>query len=204
MQKNSGFSLIELLMVIALLGIIGGALFGTLSSSRIGLDAANEQINRQQEARRAVDRIVNELRTSNPSWGVDSTSYPITISSLGKRIDFYIPTFVDGELTKLSAVRYEASQSTGQLLRKQGSVTSVLANDLDTDYLYVQSGGNPIFDFANVENSIINIVVPIARDDASFILSSQLNFRNREEELTGVQIEEITDGGKLLNDFSDP
>jgi len=180
-MKKTGFSLLEILVVAAILSIFSQIIFATMKSAHIGLGAANNQINSQQEARRAVDRIIDELRMSNPNWMVESTSYPITISNSGNRIDFYSPTFdANNEITQLTAVRYYIGGiKNSQLLRREESSVSVLASDIDIAAIKV----NPIFAFDNVDNSIINIRVPIVKQEASFILTSQANLRNREVQL---------------------
>jgi len=187
-MKTSGFSLLEMFVVVAILSVISAAVFGTMNSSRIGLNAASEQINRQQGARMAMSRIVDELKATNPSWIVNSTDYPVVISNLGAQIDFYIPEFDDNnEISILKAVRYYFGGS--QLLRREGSDIAVLANDIAVGYM--QENIFPYFSFDNVDNTIINMRIPIVRDNTNFVLDSQVNLRNRQIELSEVSIAEI-------------
>ena len=66
MKINSkGFTLIEVMIVAAILSIVSGVIFGTMNVSQIGLGSANNQINRQQEARRATNKIRDELFRHN-------------------------------------------------------------------------------------------------------------------------------------------
>jgi prepilin-type N-terminal cleavage/methylation domain-containing protein len=187
-MKRSGFSLIEILIVVAILGIISRIIFETMNSARIGLGAANNQINSQQEARRGIDRIMADLKMTSPAWEISATEYPAVISNSGNQLDFYLPVFTDNEVTQLTAVRYFISGS--QLLRRAGSTNTVLANDINTNAVLV----NPIFVFDNAENTVINISVPIIKADTSFTLDSQINLRNRQVELDDeVEVDPIVD-----------
>jgi hypothetical protein len=142
-------------------------------------------------ARKAVDRIAWELRMTNPSWNVGSTLYSTVINGAGNQIDFYLSTVDEsGSITSLSTVRYyTGGPNNSQLLRRQGSATEVVANNIDTDI-----GQLPYFSFNTTEHTIINIRIPILKNNARFVLSSQANLRNRELELgEEVEIVEISE-----------
>lgn len=186
-MKKSGVSLLEVLIVVVILSVISRIIFGTMNSARFGLGAANNQIDSHQEARRAIDRMTDELRMSSPDWLVGATHRLITISNNGKRLDFYLPTFnTNNEITQLIAVRYYiGGTDNAQLLRKQTNGVTVVASDIDITAIQA----NPIFVFGNAEKSVINIRVPIIKQDTGFVLTSQVNLRNQQVLLGGgVQI----------------
>ena len=183
------FTLLEIVIVIAVLGILLSAIFGVLASSRKDWQSASEQIDRQQDARKAVDRITWELKSSNPSWNVNATLYNISINSAGDQVDFFVPIFdTNNQITTLRAVRYYVGGlNNAQLLRKEGSIESIIANNIDN-----VAGQKPFFTFGNTNNTIVDIKIPIIKNNAIFVLESQSNLRNRQANLTeGVIIENI-------------
>ncbi|MFC1709899.1 type II secretion system protein J [Candidatus Omnitrophota bacterium] len=185
-MKRSGFSLLEILVVVAIVSIISGIIFGTMNSARIGLGAANNQINSQQEARRVIRRIADELRMTSPLWEISAVEYSMIISNSGNQLDFYSPVFTGNEITSLIAVRYYISDN--QLLRREGSTNAVLANGIDISV----TATNSIFAFNNVDNTVMDISIPIIKNDTSFTLDSQINLRNRQVQLNeGVEIDSI-------------
>lgn len=173
----------------AIFGILLGAIFGSISSSRVSWKVASEQIDRQQDARKAIDRIAWELRSTNPSWEVDTTSYSVVINSLGDQLDFYVPVFdANNEITALRAVRYYiGGLNNAQLLRKESSGAVVVANNIDNI-----AAQKPFFAFNNTDNTIVDIKIPVIKNNVTFILASQANLRNRQIDLSeDITIEEI-------------
>jgi len=189
MSKKYGFTLLELMITLAIFGILLSAIFGSISTSRTNWQNAGNQIDRQQNARKAADRVAWELRLTSPSWTVDAVSYNVSINGDGDWIDFYVPVFDnDNEITQLNAVRYNAGGlNNAQLLRREGSDTLVVANDIDNVI-----DQKPFFAFSNVDNTIIDISIPVIKNGTTFVLTSQANLRNRQTQLdAGVIIEEI-------------
>ena len=107
MLKIFGHTLIELMMVLVISGILLSAIFGIISSSRSSWDRGAGQIARQQDARKGIDRIAWELRSTDSSWNVSSTFYSVFINAARDQIDFYLPVFnVTDDIEELHAVRY--------------------------------------------------------------------------------------------------
>ena len=102
-----GFSLVELMIVLAIFSTILGAIYGVLSMSRSSYQTGDIQIVVQQEARKAMDKIVTELREGS-SVNL-SDEFPFTIT--GQTIKYEV---VDGQLQR--AV--------------QGGATTILANNV--------------------------------------------------------------------------
>lgn len=61
-REQRGFTLIEVLVVTTLLVVVGGAVLGTLSEFGLTTSRANAQNDAQQEARRALGTLAQELR----------------------------------------------------------------------------------------------------------------------------------------------
>lgn len=190
MKKRYGYTLIELLVVIFVFGTLLSVIFGTMAQLRSSWEGGDMQIDRQQQARKGVDKIAWELRVANPSWEIASNLYNISINSFGDQIDFYAPIFdSDNVVTGLTKVRYFiGGTDNNQLLRREGgSAATVVANNIDNVL-----GQKPFFSFNHVERTIIDIKIPVVRDGTTFILRSQANLRNRETELADdVVIEDI-------------
>lgn len=188
----TGFTLLEMIIVAAVFTILFGTLLAGMSTSRQSWQSASDQIDRQVDARQAVNQIAWELRSTNPSWLVNDAYYNISINSFGDRIDFYAPIFnANNEISSLQAVRYYVGgANNAQLLRRVGATDRVVANNIDND-----SVQKPFFSFNNTDNTIIDIKIPVIKNNIIFTLQSQVNLRNREEELENeVIIEGIEEG----------
>ncbi len=90
MQRNSqlsltGFTLIEMMVVMAIFSMIMASIFGVLAIGRSSWYQGTTQIDVQQEARKAMDKIVRELR--------ESGSQKITVGA--SQVTFQISTGVD-------------------------------------------------------------------------------------------------------------
>jgi prepilin-type N-terminal cleavage/methylation domain-containing protein len=64
-KRVKGFTFVELLIVLLLVSIIGGALFSALYVNRNSWYAADAQISLQEELRRAMEQICDDLRQSS-------------------------------------------------------------------------------------------------------------------------------------------
>lgn len=104
---GTGFSLVELMVVLFIFSIVLGATYGVLTMSRTSFKTGDIQIVVQQEARKAMDSIVRELREAS-SVNL-SSEYPFTI--WGERIKY---TVVNGQLQR----------------EVQGELPTALANDV--------------------------------------------------------------------------
>jgi len=195
-EKNNfitAFTLIEIIVVVAIFGIILGSLLAAITrSDRFFIDSIR-QSGLQFEARRAVDRIAWELKESNPSWKINGNTYSVSINAAGDELNFYLPSFDDqGKIIKLTAVRYYVRQEEDntQLMRRQGSgQPTVVANNIDTQ-------SRPYFEpLQQGDNSILRISLPVINNNIRFRLRSSVTLRNRNTTLdSGTEVEEITEG----------
>jgi len=190
-QKN-GFTLIEIIVVLAIFGIVTSAVFGSIANSRQTWDKARSQMDRQAEARRALDRIAWELKESCPSWKINSTFFNLSINTAGDRMDLYLPMLdSNNKVSSLYAVRYYIGGiNNSQLLRKVGANVEVLANYIDNAQEF-----KPLFDYSNPPlNTMVDIAIPVRKDNTTFVLQSRANLRNRSEILESeVIVEEISE-----------
>lgn len=92
LYAKRAFSLLELLVAVAIFFIIIGAVFSLLISGKRAFEVGNVQVEVEQEARRALDYMTKELRQSSankiqaPADGTSSST-----------IIFEIPYDVDGD-----------------------------------------------------------------------------------------------------------
>ena len=195
MLRVFGHTLIELMMVLAIFGILLSAIFGIISSSRSSWESGAGQIARQQDARRGIDRIAWELKSTDSSWNVSSTLYSVSINVAGDQIDFYQPVFVNNSITELRAVRYYVGgQNNAQLLRKEGGDITVATNNIDNVV-----SQKPFFSFNSTPN-IIDISIPIIKDSTTFVLASQSNLRNRETQLDADEVVVVDIEGGIIEE----
>lgn len=73
MSSANGFTLVELIVVSALLMIVGGGLLTTFMTGQTSYLSADAYVQVQQEARRAFDNVVRELREAGSVDPVNST-----------------------------------------------------------------------------------------------------------------------------------
>lgn len=148
MNKQSGFTLLELIIVVAIFTLIMGVTFSLLSSSRLSTSITEAQIQTQETARNAMTRLTQDLRRSsnvNSPLGVDV----IDIGRGHRNLIFQVPVVdATGELAlddinqiqwgskdKVDgSVTYELN--TGQLTRiaqsQAGQVSTLIADGLSS------------------------------------------------------------------------
>ena len=147
---RTGFTLIELMVVILIFSIIVAAIFGVLTMGRQSWQTGTTQVQLQQETRKAMDWMVKEIRPAK------------LISISGSSIKFKVPidediidTTVDNDVLDVNGdiewgandgindrldwtIEYSLSISNGQTLRKvfdnasieQINLRKVLANKI--------------------------------------------------------------------------
>ncbi len=174
MMKRYGFTLVELMVVIFIFSIIMAATFTVLSMGRQSWHTGSTQVELQQETRRAMDRMVRELR--------ESASSQVNITGGGGIITFRLPEDADGDDDVLDGtgniewgnqITYSLGGANGdQVLRTTSAgSTAILANNINA------------LSFSSISASEISIGIT-ARKDAvpgrtmQSTLNSQVTLRN--------------------------
>ena len=131
-----------------------------------------------------MDEMSRLLRQSNPLWEINASSYAVTITEAGKRIDFYNPVFApEGEISEIKKITFKLNPNNSrQLLKKEGILESVaLANEVE-DINFSRDG------------NIVSLQLT-TKKLADFVLNSQVTLRNRNSSLSGdVEVEQPEEG----------
>lgn len=176
MRKNKGFTLIEMMVVLAIFLIIGTAMFATLHMGRKSWQMGDIQVEIQQEVRRGMSSMVKELRQSWPAVIVGLPTGGIPYDA----ITFRIPEDIDndgdvidahGNIESGSQITY--SLVSEQLLRsKVGVPARVLANNIQSlQFTRSGSGGKIAITLIAEKDTIFQHTLTAA-------LTSQVTLRN--------------------------
>ncbi|MBU1062237.1 MAG: prepilin-type N-terminal cleavage/methylation domain-containing protein [Candidatus Omnitrophica bacterium] len=166
-----GFNLIELMIVIVIFSIILGAIFATMTISGLSWYSGSTQVEMQQEVRRGLDRIVKELRQSNPTMitGVPANGIPYN------SISFRLPlTDNNGDITWSNTINYSlGGLNNRQLLRTEGTNQEILANNIVGLQLTRQVSASNI-----IEVTLQSQKATVLGHIVATTLNSKIKFRN--------------------------
>ncbi len=170
MKNNRGFSLLELMMSVAIFSLMVIAVFGVYQVGMESWDLIYVQSNLTSQARMGIEKINKELRTSTLT-NIDSSS--------ATQLRFKVPTAVNsstGIITTWSNwIRYSRGGNGGnQLLRTDEGTNAetVLANDVTNLQFIANSNPDTISIAITTQKETANgNVVPIS-------LSGTVELRN--------------------------
>ena len=133
MEKQKGFTLIELMVVVALLAILGYGIVRFFTSTFRIWWQASQQIDAQQKARIAMDEMTRFIRQARPVTEI------VVSEQAGEDANTMITfTHIDG--------RQMSYFQSGDSLRRWvvgSATTDVIAEDLDSIYFVLDSTTNP-------------------------------------------------------------
>ncbi len=148
MKITKAFTLIELMIAMAIFSIILGAIYSVLSMGRTSYYTGDIQIAVQQEARKAMDKMTREIREAS-SVNL-SNNYPFLIQA--------------------SRIKYEVNS--GQLQKiVEGGSTTVLANDVG-NVQFTLIGGDMVYITLTTQKNTVS------GRSLSADLTSQVKLRN--------------------------
>ncbi len=141
MRKDKSFTLVELMVVLAIFVVVFGIILALLSIGQASWQSASSKIIVTQELRRGMEYMVRELSQAGNS------TISLAIGGTSNSISFKMPQDLDGDGTILFsnnvleglrppdpfvtyALTYDASLGFNQLTRTMGASSSVLANYL--------------------------------------------------------------------------
>ena len=166
-QNQKGFSLIEMMVVVVILGVIVLALVTFFTGGTKSWVAGQSQLKAQREARQAIDRMVREIREGNEIKS-NSDSYSVTV---------YIPPFpLEG-----IAERYVFYALSGTTMQRDGNpLIDNVQIDGESIFKYYNNDGTEV----NPPNSTvskvhINLKVDVDKDsNPDITLNTDVNLRN--------------------------
>ena len=173
-KNQKGFSLIEMMVVVVILGLIVLGLVTFFTGGTKSWVAGQSQLAAQRNARQAIDRMVREIRESkNVTNGSDNIS--ITVN---------IPNFDDkGIITSFNSVTYGLSGSTTIKRDSVPLIDNVLISGEDIFEYYDSSGvkydSPDSTTLPKISKIHINLKVDVDKDgNPDVTLNSDVNLRN--------------------------
>ena len=138
-RRSRGFTLIEVIISIAILAAITSLLFGAFSALKRSKDGLSRVQDRQREARLAMARITRELQSAylsahiplNPALQVQKTVFKSERGTPADRLDF--TAFANRRLDKNSHVSDQCELSYFGMPNPDGSGTTDLVRRIDTE-----------------------------------------------------------------------
>lgn len=181
LKKCSGTTLIELMVVVAILSLVIIGLVSFFGGSTRSWISGQNQLQAQREARMALDRMVKEIRMGNyvlnNSIAEIEISYPNELTAKEginiKRISFYRDT---AGVIKRKVIKEDYEENTTSLINHIPADGFVIK--------YLDSKGDEVFhgDFSNVSQiSAIEITLKVDVDNngnPDIILVTEVNLRN--------------------------
>jgi prepilin-type N-terminal cleavage/methylation domain-containing protein len=166
-QNQKGFSLIEMMVVVVILGVIILALVTFFTGGTKSWVAGQSQLKAQREARQAIDRMVREIREGNEIKS-NSDSYSVTV---------YIPPFPIEGIDE----RYVFYALSGTTLQRDGNplIDNVQINGESIFKYYNNDGTEVNPPDSTVSKVHINLKVDVDKDNNPDItLNTDVNLRN--------------------------
>ena len=158
-KQQKGFSLIELMVAVVILGLIILALVTFFTGGTIAWVAGQSQLEAQRNARLAMDRMVREIREADY----------VASTSISDDIDFHTPF--------AGSISYSLSVSGGDLKRDDipmiNNVQSLVFSYYDSSGIQVEP---PVGTVSKVH---INLEVDVDKDgNPDITLNADVNLRN--------------------------
>ncbi len=200
MRMRRGYGLTELIVAAAIIcSVLAVAFAGLLGSNRSWRTGRNKLVCRQ-EARKIIDNVARTLRGSSPGWSLGGSTYGISISESGRRIDFYVPQMEDGEIATLTKVTYKMdSEHPRRLLFKRGLEAAVVVSDF-VESINFGGGcsGCSSYTCTAVAHNCPSVKVDLTvSDNEEFSISAQVAVRNYEQSLSSEVVVEAPEAGEF-------
>jgi prepilin-type N-terminal cleavage/methylation domain-containing protein len=145
MEKQKGFTLIELMVVVALLGILGYGIVTFFRNTFRTWWQTSQQIDAQQKARTAMDEMTRFIRQARP----------VTTIAVGKQIGEDDNTMIT--FTHIDGRQFQYYKSGDSLQRVvDGTTTDLVPEDLASVYFVLDSTTSP----TRVDISTLTVQTP--------------------------------------------
>lgn len=179
-MRNNAHTFVEVMVAAAILVIIFGAIFAVFSTQDRSFRVGQDRLFEQQQARRAMDKIVLLLRQAKPGWVGISADQGVSTKILS-----YKPTYNDvtHDVDPGAYVIFKLNVADPTILVKKEADIDASFVTLANDIVRVNFGGGcagcAAFNCMNVDNSCPVIKVDIETNRAGgFALTSFVSLRN--------------------------
>ena len=166
MEKEKGFTLIELMVVVALLAVLGFGIVTFFTNTFKVWWQASQQIEAQQKARAAMDEMTRFIRQARPVTGIE-------VDKWGSEAANTMITFTHIDETPISYYK-----SGGRLRRVvNGATSDVIGEDVYSIYFVLDSTNSP----TQVDISSFTVKTPKIGDEQGSITfpRKRIFLRNR-------------------------
>jgi len=137
-QKSVGFTLVEILVAVSLYSLIAAACFVAFITGNRSWQVNKVQLEIQQELRKAMDWMIEDLRQSGSSAIVDVPSDGVWYNSITFKMAEGIN---NGNISWSGDVQYAlGGTNSNQLLRQTGGEEKILAQNITTLQFRRQTG----------------------------------------------------------------
>lgn len=171
-NTNEGFTIIELLIAIGIMGIIIGVLFSFSIAQRKYFSVQEEISEMTQNTRAAMDMIAGELSMAgyNPSGTAAFSGIPYSASQL----QIYADLNADGDRADPNEnIIYTYDTSSKRILRDTGGGNQPFSQDIQSFiFEYLNDQGNPTTVTANVRQIRLTITGRTGKPDLSYAYNS--------------------------------
>ncbi|MFB0526212.1 MAG: PilW family protein [bacterium] len=133
MEKEKGFTLIELMVVVGLLAVLGFGIVTFFTNTFRTWWQAGKQIEAQQKARVAMDEMTRFIRQARPVTGIVVSRWDVN-EDFNTMITF---THIAGTTIQY----YKSDRSLKRVVG--GTTTDMIPEDLDSIYFVLDSTTNP-------------------------------------------------------------
>ena len=165
-KNQKGFSLIEMMVVVVILGLIVLGLVTFFTGGAKSWVAGQSQLEAQRNARQAMDRVVREIREGkNVTSGSDGDTIVVSIPALGGNTAYFVTFSLFG-----TTIQRDSNPLIDNVLTASGELIFKYYNSIGTEVTSPDS---------NVSKVHINLKVDVDEDgNPDITLNTDVNLRN--------------------------
>ena len=177
-KGSSGFALSELLVALALVGLVLAAVAGVLQEGQQAFLSGTAQVEAQQKARVAVERLARELRGA----GLDPTGAGFLAIANPRPTGFTIQNDLNGDGVIAGNPESVTYSLTGRILRRNagGGAQPLIEGVESLALTYLDAEGIPARTPGEIRSVLITITIrPDGRGTRGVSMTTQVRLRNR-------------------------
>lgn len=173
-SRDGGLTLIEVVVVLTLLGVALGAIFGTVRLTFEGMAMTERQLESQQSLRVAVDRMIEELR-----WGEEVLADSLCGGLCGDRVTVRIAPHNPRRPGQAYVVTFRRDAAQRELERRLGAAVNNLAGTIENlAFRYFDAAGAPASQPAEVVRIEVSVTAAASGGRAVRTMATDVFLRN--------------------------